>query len=75
MKVIAVKEGLNLTREWFVIADSPTLRVAMIAVDEDGFEAPVLDQRNFNAYKISDSAMVAQLAALAESLIDATLTA
>jgi DICT domain-containing protein len=75
MKVIALKEGSKLTREWFVIADSPTLRVAMIAIDEDGFDAPILDQRNFSAFKISDSAMVAQLAAMTEKLIDATLSA
>ena len=75
MKVMPVGKGMKLAREWFVIADSPTLRVALIAVDEDGFDSPILDQRNFQAFKISDSALVARLAALTENLIDATLTA
>lgn len=75
MKVIEIPAGSRLAREWFVIADSSTLRVALIGVDEDGFNLPVLEERNFRAFKSSDPAIVAQLAAIADGLIDSTLAA
>jgi hypothetical protein len=74
MKVIEIPEDSRLAREWFVIADSSTLRVALIGVDEDGFQLPVLEERNFQAFKTSDPAIVAQLAAIADGLVDASLT-
>jgi DICT domain-containing protein len=70
MKVITTPSDSSLAREWFVIADSSTLRVALIGIDEDGARVPVLEERNFHAFKSSDTATVAQLAALAEELID-----
>ena len=70
MKVIAIPADFKLAREWFVIADSSTLRVALVGVDEDGERVPVLEERNFHAFKSSDPATVAQLAAIAEDLID-----
>jgi len=73
MRAIKLDPDARLAREWFVIADTPSLQVALVAVDEDGFNAPALDARNFSACKSSDPAIVTQLAAAAESLIDATL--
>jgi hypothetical protein len=72
MKVITTPSDFKLTREWFVIADSSTLRVALVGVDEDGESVPVLEERNFHAFKSSDPATVTQLAAIAEDLIDSS---
>ena len=75
MRLISVAADSRLAREWFVIVDSPVLRVALVAVDEDGFDAPVLEARHFRAFKSSDPAVVARLAAAAEDLIEASLAA
>lgn len=73
MKIIGTSAGSKLAREWFVIADSSTLRVALVGRDEDGFNLPVLEERNFHAFKSSDPSIVTQLATIADSLIDSTL--
>ena len=70
MKTIALTGDSRLAREWFVIADSPTLRVALVAVDEDGLDVPVPEARNFHALKSSDPLIVAGLARTAEGLLD-----
>ena len=72
LKTIEVPANSKLAREWFVIADSATLRMALVGRDEDGFKLPVLEERNFHAFKSSDPAIVAQLAAIADGLIDST---
>lgn len=74
LRVFKLEPDALLAREWFVITDSPALRVALVARDEDGFAAPVLDARSFSAFKSSEPALVAQLVAAAESLIDTTFT-
>ena len=75
LRVIHLDDNLRLAREWFVVADSPSLGVALVGVDEEGFSVPVLEERTFNALKTHDPALVAQLAAAAESLIDDSLRA
>ncbi len=75
MKVITFPADSKLAREWFVIADSSTLRVALVAVDEDGFDVPVLEERDFRAFKSSDPAIVGTLAAAAAELVDYSLAA
>ena len=75
MRLVALGADDKLACEWFVIADSTTLRVALVAIVESGFDAPVLEERNFRAFKSSDPAVVAQLAAAAEGLIDTSLAA
>lgn len=75
LKTIEIPAASKLAREWFVIADSSTLRLALVGMDEDGFNLPVLEERNFHAFKSSDPAIVGQLAAIADGLIDSTLTA
>jgi DICT domain-containing protein len=74
MRLFRLEPEALLAHEWFVITDSPALRVALVARDEDGFAASVLDARNFTALKSSDPAIVAHLAAAAESLIDTAFT-
>ena len=73
MRVIKLPEGVRLGREWFVVADSPTLRCALVGEDEDGFATPVLEDRTFRALKTHDPEVVRRLAAAAESLVDDAL--
>lgn len=68
--VVKLETDSNLAREWFVIAHSNKYNAALVALDEDGFGAPVLDERNFRSFKSTDPAIVAQLADAAEYLID-----
>lgn len=70
LKVIQIPENSKLAREWFVIVESSTLRVALVGRDEDGFHLPVLEDRTFSAFKSSAPAVVSQLAAIADGLID-----
>jgi DICT domain-containing protein len=73
MKLITLPPNFRLAREWFVIADSSSMRVALVAIDEDGFDVPVLEERNFRALKSSDATLVRGLAAAAEELVDISL--
>jgi DICT domain-containing protein len=73
MRVIKLPEGARLGREWFVVADSPNMRVALAGIDEDGFDTPVLEERFFRALKTHDPEVVRRLAAAAESLVDDAL--
>jgi DICT domain-containing protein len=70
MKTVTLTGDSCLAREWFVIADSPTLRVALVAVNEDGPDVPLLEARSFRALKSSDQMIVAGLASAAEGLLD-----
>ncbi len=75
MRLIAASKNSHLSREWFVIAESSSLRVALVAVEEaEGFDAPVLEARRFQAIKTSDEKIIAQLTAAAENFIDSTLS-
>ncbi|MBD0326144.1 MAG: hypothetical protein ICV68_06930 [Pyrinomonadaceae bacterium] len=73
MKLITLPPDFRLASEWFVIANSSTMHVALVAVDEDGFDAPVLEERNFRAFKSSASSVVSGLAAIADELVDLSL--
>ena len=75
MGVVKLKPGTKLAREWFVIAHSNKYNAALVALDEDGFDKPVLDERNFRSFKSTDPAIVARLAAAAEDLIDQSANA
>lgn len=75
LRVVKLDGGLRLAREWFVVADSPSLSVALVGVDEDGSDTTVLEERTFSAFKTHDPALVQSLAAAAESLIDDSLRA
>jgi DICT domain-containing protein len=74
MRVIEVNGAARLAREWFVIADSPALSVALVGFDEEGSGAHLLEEeRTFSALKTHDPAVVRQLASAAETLIDDSL--
>ena len=74
MRVIEVSGVARLAREWFVIADSPALSVALVGFDEEGYDArPVPEERTFTALVTHDPALVRRLATAAETLVDDSL--
>ena len=75
MRVIELNGAAHLAREWFVVADSPALSVALVGFDEEGFTATraVPEERTFTALKTHDPALVRRLITAAETLIDDTL--
>ena len=75
MKLVEVSPGDRLAREWFVVADSSTLRVAMTALDVEGHDSPAREGRIFRALKTSDPALVRRIAAAAEELVDISMLA
>jgi DICT domain-containing protein len=77
MKLITLDESAQLARECFIIADSSTLHAALIGREEedDGPRAPLLEERNFRVFKSSHPAIVSEIGAIVEDLIDASLAA
>jgi DICT domain-containing protein len=76
LRLIELPHNSQLAREWFVIADSSTLRAALVAVEEQDTNLPAYEQTlSFNALKTSDPRIVNELAATAEGLIDLSLAA
>ncbi len=74
MRAIEFEGSPRLAREWFVVADSPALRVALVGFDEEGFDAhAVPEERTLAALKTHDPVIVRRLAAAAEDLIDDSL--
>ena len=76
MRVIEINGVARLAREWFVVADSPALSVALVGFDEEGLAAAraVPEERTFTALKTHDPALVRCLANAAETLVDDTLS-
>jgi DICT domain-containing protein len=75
MRVVRLAEGARLGREWFVVADSPNMRVALVGRGEDGPAAPVYEEHTFRALKTHDGTVVRRLASAAEALVDESLNA
>lgn len=75
MRVIKLEGAPRLAREWFVVADSPALRVALVGFDEEGLTAAraVPEERVFSTLKTHDPTIVRRLASAAESLVDDSL--
>ncbi len=69
MAVMRVPGSAPLAREWFVVADSPALRVALVGVSDDGPPAAAHEERYFRAVKTHDPALVRRLASAAEDLV------
>ena len=70
MAAVRLGAGVPLVREWFVVADSPALRVALVGLADDDSDAVAHEERYFRALKTHDPALVQRLASAAESLID-----
>jgi DICT domain-containing protein len=78
LRTIVLESKNRLACECFVIADSPDLRVALVATVatmEDNSDSPLSEPRRFRAIKTSDPAIVIQLAAYAEGLVDDSMAA
>jgi hypothetical protein len=73
MAVVKLRAGVPLVREWFVVADSPSMRVALVGLAEEDAPATPREERYFRALKSHDPALVQRLASAAESLIDRSL--
>lgn len=75
MRVVALPRDSRLAREWFVIANSPEMRVALVAMDKEGSSAHVSETRKFRALKTSNPEITARLTNIAEELVDLSLAA
>lgn len=75
MQPIQLESETRMAREWFVIVESPGARLALIATDETGWDAPVLEDRMFRALVTRDAELIANLATRAEEFIDDALAA
>jgi Sensory domain in DIguanylate Cyclases and Two-component system len=75
MRLIKLPPDARMAREWFLVADSSTLRIAIVAFDEAGFGSSEPEQRTFTAFKSSNPKVVARLASAAEGLIDWSIAA
>src|SRR5919205_4059178 len=75
LRAVSLSGDARLAREWFVVADSPSLSVALVGLDEEGLSLPVPEARTFDALKTHDPALVHQLASAAEGLVDDSLRA
>jgi DICT domain-containing protein len=76
MRVIALPHDSRIGREWFVIANSPVLKVALAAVALNlSGDASANETRNFRALKTSNPVIIDRLAAITEELIDFSLAA
>jgi DICT domain-containing protein len=70
IRTIKLSADYRLAHECFVIADSSTLHIALVARDENGLEKPDSEQKSFIALKTSNIAAVTALANFAEGVID-----
>ncbi|HEX8173551.1 MAG TPA: DICT sensory domain-containing protein [Pyrinomonadaceae bacterium] len=76
MRAVELKRDSPLSREWFVIATSPVLKVALVAADKEGAGSRTSHEaRRFRAIKTSNAAIVTRLADIAEELVDLSLAA
>ena len=74
IRLISLKDDFRLAREWFVIAHSSSLSVAMVALDELGTDTTA-EQMRYWAFKTSNPDVVHSLSNSVEGVIDWTLAA
>ncbi len=75
MRSIPLKSDFELTHESFLIADSPTLQVALTAKNGEAANRGAREKRILRTIKTSNPRAVAQLATAAEGLIDWSIAA
>ena len=70
LRVVRLSPQARLAREWFIVADSPAVRAALVALDEGPSPSHAHDeeQRFFRAFKTCDPELVTRLAAAADDL-------
>lgn len=75
IRLVALKHDFRLTREWFVITESPSLSCALVAVEETGVDGARLEEIRYWALKTSNPEVVHSLTRSVEGVIDWTLAA
>lgn len=75
IRTIRLGSDFRLARESFLIVESSSMQVALVACDEEGLESKTPDRRNFSAVKTSNRLIVARLATAAEGVIDWSIAA
>jgi DICT domain-containing protein len=73
IRIVDLAAEFKLAHEWFLIADSSSLQVAIIARDEDELRNTASDRREFSAVKTSNPNGVSSLASASEALIDLSM--
>ena len=75
IRFVNLASDFKLARESFLIAESPTLSVALIGLDEDGFGVPAFELRNFTVIKSHKKEIVAKIVLSIEGMIDWSIAA
>ena len=74
IRLVTLNHDFRLAREWFVIAQSPSLNCALVAFDEAGADT-LPEQIRYWALKSSNPLVVRGLANAVDGVIDWTLAA
>jgi hypothetical protein len=74
IRLVTLNHDFRLAREWFVIAQSPSLNAAFVAFDETGPDS-LPEQIRYWALKSSNALVVRGLANAVDGVIDWTLAA
>jgi len=75
IRVITLNPDFRLARESFLISQSSSLNIALVAFDELGAQTITTEQIRFWAFKTSKATAVGALANVLEDLIDWTIAA
>src|SRR5689334_2252373 len=75
IRVVVLRPGFQLSREWFLITSSSSLATSFVAVDEGGFDPNLPEQIHYWALKTSNRSTVDSLVNAVEGVIDWTLAA
>lgn len=75
IRTISLASDSRLAHECFLIADSSTLHVAVVACEDDESLQSLSEQGSYTALKTSNVAAVAALATFAENVIDSSIAA
>jgi DICT domain-containing protein len=75
IRVVRLDPDFKLASEWFLIADSPSNRIALVARPDSRHEDRPLDHRTYVAVKTSNAQAVVELVDATEGLIDWSIAA
>ena len=75
VRLIPLRQDFRLSREWFLITESPSLRTAFLAFDEAGVDSSMPEQIRYWALKTSKPSIVSGLVNAVEGVIDWSLAA
>jgi len=75
VRLVTLNDDFRLAREWFVIAQSPSLNCALVAFDETGADGASPEQIRYWALKTSNPLIIRGLSHAIEGMIDWSLAA